>query len=328
MEGRPSRAPGNVANQGYPGKSAAEEQGWLKAHKWLLLRRLSQLGILGLFLLGPLADVWIVKGNLSASMTLGVLPLTDPLLLLQSMLSGAWPTTSGLIGALIVLIFYALVGGRVFCSWVCPVNPITDLSAWLRRRFNIRTGSRLSRGLRYWVLGMVLALPAITGIMAWEVINPVSLAHRGLFFGMGWAWTVLVAMFLFDLLMAPNGWCGHLCPVGACYGLMGVKAQVRVVAAQRQRCDDCMDCFNICPEPQVIKPALKGAKQGIGPLILDINCTNCGRCIDVCSKDVFRFGIRSGMPSPTAGSWATQDRGRGPGSPVAKTQPIQSSQPN
>ena len=54
-----------------------------------------------------------------------------------------------------------------------------------------------------------------------------------------------------------------------------------------------MDWFNICPEPRVIKPALKGAQAGIGPVILDINCTNCGRCIDVCSKDVFRFGTRS-----------------------------------
>ena len=86
-----------------PGQTARAEQGWLKAHKWLLLRRASQLGILALFLAGPVAGVWIVTGNLSASMTLDVLPLTDPLLLGQSMLSGAWPTASALIGALIVL---------------------------------------------------------------------------------------------------------------------------------------------------------------------------------------------------------------------------------
>jgi ferredoxin-type protein NapH len=307
MGERLSRACGTMDSNGYPGKSAVEEQGWLKAHKWLLLRRLSQFGLLGLFLLGPLAGVWVVKGNLSASMTLGVLPLTDPMLLLQSIASGAWPVLNGVIGALIVLAFYALVGGRVFCSWVCPVNLVTDLSAWLRRRFDLRATSRLSRGLRYWVLGVVLVLPAVTGIIAWETVNPVSMAHRGLFFGMGWAWAVLAAVFLFDLLVARNGWCGHLCPVGAFYGLIGAKAQVRVVAAQRERCDDCMDCFNICPEPQVIKPALKGAKNGIGPVILDINCTNCGRCIDVCSMDVFRFGTRSETATASAaGSGATQ----------------------
>ena len=223
-----------------------------------------------------------------------------------------------------MLAFYALVGGRVFCSWVCPVNLVTDLALWLRRRFDLRTTSRLSRSLRYWVLGVVLVLPAVTGVIAWETVNPVSMAHRGLFFGMGWAWAVLAAVFLFDLLVARHGWCGHLCPVGAFYGLIGAKAQVRVVAAQRDRCDDCMDCFNICPEPQVIKPALKGAKDGIGPVILDINCTNCGRCIDVCSMDVFRFGTRLGRGCRVGGRVRGDPRGLMPGSPASRpTHPIE-----
>ncbi|MBX3680886.1 MAG: 4Fe-4S binding protein, partial [Rhodocyclaceae bacterium] len=28
------------------------------------------------------------------------------------------------------------------------------------------------------------------------------------------------------------------------------------------------------------------------PVILDKDCTSCGRCIDVCSKDVFRLTTR------------------------------------
>jgi ferredoxin-type protein NapH len=53
-----------------------------------------------------------------------------------------------------------------------------------------------------------------------------------------------------------------------------------------------MDCFAVCPEPQVIPPALKGADKGTGPVILAANCTACGRCIDVCAKDVFAFANR------------------------------------
>lgn len=275
----------------HPGQTARAQQGWLKAHKWLLLRRASQLGILALFLAGPLAGIWIVTGNLSASLTLGVLPLTDPLLLAQSMLSGAWPIASALIGALIVLVFYALVGGRVFCSWVCPVNLVTDLAAWLGRRLDIRASGRISRDARYWLLGLILLFPLATGVIAWEYLNPVSIAHRGLIFGMGWGWALLLAVLLYDLFVVRRGWCGHLCPVGAFYGLVGAKPAVRVAAAGRERCDDCMDCFAICPEPQVIKPALKGAAQGHGPVIADMQCTNCGRCIDVCGKNVFGFTL-------------------------------------
>ncbi len=275
-----------------PGRTARKTKGWLKTHRWLLLRRSSQLGILALFLAGPWLGVWIVQGNLSASITLDLLPLTDPLLLLQSMLSGSMPILSGALGALIVVAFYALVGGRVFCSWVCPVNPITDLAEWLRRRLDLRASARLSRDLRYWVLALVLILPLATGTMAFESFNPVSMTHRGLIFGMGLAWLVLGGVFLFDLLVARHGWCGHLCPIGAFYGLIGNRALLRVRADGRERCDDCMDCFAVCPEPQVIKPALKGADKGMGPVVLDMNCTNCGRCIDVCPQNVFRFGTR------------------------------------
>ena len=282
-----------MAIKDFPGKEAIETQGWFKAHKWLIARRLTQIGILALFLIGPVAGIWIVKGNLSGSMTLDVLPLTDPYLLLQSMLSGSLPILSGAIGAAIVVVFYALVGGRVFCSWVCPVNLVTDLAAWLRRRFDLRGNSALSRNLRYWLLGLSLLFPLLTGVIVWEYLNPVSMFHRGLIFGMGSAWMIVVAVFLFDLLMAKHGWCGRLCPMGAFYGLLGSGALVRVSAAGRDKCDDCMDCFEICPEPQVIKPALKGAVNCVGPVILDINCTNCGRCIDVCAKDVFRYGMRS-----------------------------------
>ena len=112
------------------GAEAVETQGWLKAHKWLLLRRFSQFGILFLFLLGPWFDLWIVKGNLTSSLTLDVLPLTDPYVLLQSLAAGHWPLLStALIGAAIVLLFYILVGGRSYCAWVCPVNVITDAAS-------------------------------------------------------------------------------------------------------------------------------------------------------------------------------------------------------
>ena len=51
-------------------------------------RRFSQLSILALFLLGPWFGLWIVKGNLNSSLTLDVLPLTDPYVLLQSLVAG------------------------------------------------------------------------------------------------------------------------------------------------------------------------------------------------------------------------------------------------
>ena len=74
-------------------------RGLLARNRWLLLRRASQLLILLAFLTGPWFGVWIAKGNLSSSLTLGVLPLTDPLLVLQTLVTGHLPYSSALIGA-------------------------------------------------------------------------------------------------------------------------------------------------------------------------------------------------------------------------------------
>ena len=250
------------------------------------------MAILGLFLAGPLLGVWIVKGNIASSLTLGVLPLTDPLVLLQVFASGHVPETAALIGAAIVLVFYLLVGGRTYCSWVCPVNIVTDAAEWLRCRLGVKGGAHFSDKTRYWMLGAILLLAAVSGSIAWELINPVSMVYRGLVFGMGLAWGIVAAVFLLDLFVGRRAWCGHLCPVGAFYGLLGEGALLRVAAEKREQCDDCMDCFAICPEHQVIKPALKGADKGIGTVIMSGHCTNCGRCIDVCARDVFAFTTR------------------------------------
>lgn len=270
--------------------NAAPRSWWLR-HRFLLLRRSSQLLVVGLFLLGPLAGLWLLKGNLSSSRVLGVLPLTDPFVLAQTLAARHWPEATALLGALVVLAFYGLVGGRVFCSWVCPVNLVTDAAATLRRRLGLAVGRAPKPGLRYWLLGAVLLSSALAGQAVWETVNPVSLTQRALIFGGTLAWGAAAAVFLYDLFITPRGWCGGLCPAGAAYALVGRGSLLRVAATHSSRCNDCGDCFQACPEPQVITLPLKG-KQGVGPVIRDSACTNCGRCIDVCSTEVFTFTHR------------------------------------
>ncbi|RYH11727.1 quinol dehydrogenase ferredoxin subunit NapH [Tropicimonas sp. IMCC6043] len=273
------------------GQEALATKGWFGAHKYLVLRRVSQAFFLLLFLAGPWFGIWWVKGTLAGSMTFDFLPLNDPMILGQMMVAGHWPESTALIGGLIVLVAYALIGGRVYCSWVCPINPVTDAAHWLHDRLGLQKGWQPKRATRYWLLGTVFLVSALTGTIAWEVVNPVTIVHRGLVFGMGWVWGMVVAIFLFDLIVARRGWCGHVCPVGAFYSLVGTKSLLRVSALRRDACDDCMDCYAVCPENQVISPALKG-KGDSTPLILSSDCTNCGRCIDVCSVDVFAFTHR------------------------------------
>lgn len=271
----------------------------LRRHRWLLARRASQLLILAMFLLGPWAGIWVVRGTLASSEWLGMLGLTDPFVALQALLARHAVGSVAVVGAAIVAGFYLLAGGRSYCAWVCPINPATDLAAWLRTKLRLPTllrGAKPDRRLRYAILIVACLMSALLGVVAWETVNPITLLQRALVFGLAGGCAVALAIFLFDLLVLPRGWCGHLCPVGAFYGVLGSVSPTHVSATNRDACTHCGDCFKACPEPQVIAPALYGAAQGRSPAIRSADCLRCARCIDVCDSDVFELRVRARSP--------------------------------
>jgi len=266
--------------------------GKLWVWRYPILRRVTQLTVLLLFF-GTAHWAWsvagrpVLAGNLSGSEILGLVPMADPFAVLQIFLTRHLLEPKVLIGAGIVLALYGFLGGRVWCAWVCPINMVTDLAAWLRRRLGIRDAFFVSRNIRYSVLALALVLSVIMGLAAFEWISPISMFHRGLIFGIGLGWTAVLGVFLFDLAILRNGWCGHLCPLGAFYGLVGRVAQVRV-GFDRQTCTHCGECAKVCPEPQVLN-LHKAAEAG---MVASGECTNCGRCIPVCPEESLRFDWR------------------------------------
>ncbi|WP_272165304.1 quinol dehydrogenase ferredoxin subunit NapH [Vibrio diabolicus] len=268
------------------GKEAVEKLGWWRAHRFLILRRLCQLTIIALFMAGP--TLGILTGNLSSSMLLDAVPLSDPLILLQALATGHVPEFNALLGVVIVVVFYAILAPRAFCGWVCPLNIVTDLAAWLRRKLNIKASYRWSPVIRYWLIPVLMLGSALSGAILWTWLDPVAALHRGLVFGMGAGWVLIALVFVLDLLLVEHGWCGHLCPLGATYGVIGRKSLLRVTAVRREDCTKCMDCFYVCPEPEVLRQPLKEGDRRV----MDQNCISCGRCLDVCPEHVFEFKNR------------------------------------
>lgn len=261
-------------------------------NKYLILRRISQLTILFLYFA---ANAWgwkILEGNLSLSKLFGKIPLTDPFAFLQMLFAGAAISADMIIGLIIIALFYGLIGGRAFCSWVCPVNMITDLAAWVRRKTHHEKDNLISamkiKNFRYWFAGILLIISAITGAAAFEFISPIGIFTRGVAFSLGFGWVWLLAIFLFDAFVLKNGWCGHVCPLGATYSIIGAKSLIRV-KHNKDKCTNCGNCLNVCPEPQVLAPVI-GKKNDF---ISRIECTNCGRCIEVCNDNALHFSIRN-----------------------------------
>ena len=266
--------------------------GKLRVWRYIIYRRIVQVSVLLLFF-GTVNWGWsiagrpVLSGDLSGSEFLGLIPLADPFAVLQIFLTRHVLQPQVLIGAGIILAVYGFLGGRTWCAWMCPINMVTDLAAWLRRRLGIRDAFTVSRQTRYIVLILALVLSALMGVAAFEWVSPISMFHRELIFGIGLGWTAVLGVFLFDLFILKNGWCGHICPLGAFYAQVGRGAQVRI-GFDKHTCTHCGECAKLCPEPQVLN-LHKAAEAG---MIASGECTNCGRCMSICPEDSLSFDWR------------------------------------
>lgn len=262
----------------------------IKNYRFLILRRFVQISLLVLYFSANAYGVKVLSGTLSSSLLFDTIPLSDPYAVVQMLAAGAVLGMDVIIGAVIILLFYMSFAGRAFCSWVCPINMITDMANWLRRALYLDKVEKklwLGRGVRYWILGLSLVLSVITSVAAFEIVSPISMLHRGIVFGIGMGFAAVLSIFLFDLFAVKNGWCGHVCPLGGFYSLVSKRSILRVKHNQ-PNCTLCMKCKDVCPEKQVL--AIIGKESGD---IASGECTNCGRCIEVCEDNALSFGVRN-----------------------------------
>lgn len=261
----------------------------IKKYRFLIARRVSQISIMALYIAANVYGLNILMGNLSSSLVLNTLTLSDPFAVLQMIFAGAVISFDIALGAFIVAIFYFTIGGRAFCSWVCPVNIITDSANYLRRvlKFDeVQKKQPATRNLRYWLILISFIISYFMGVAAFELISPVSMVHRGLVFGLGFGLATMIVIFLFDLFVLKNGWCGHICPLGGFYSLIGRFSLLRV-HHNHEKCTACMKCKVVCPEIQVLHMIDKSSEAVLQ------ECTSCARCIEVCDDDALNFELRN-----------------------------------
>lgn len=256
--------------------------------KYLILRRSLQMAILACFAFGTSL---FVQGNLSSSLWFSTIPLSDPYAVLQLLCAGlsvSFGAISGsvLIGALLILAFYALFAGRAFCAWVCPVNLIVDFAAWVRRKCNYQNAHfSLSKNTRYYVLALSLLLSFILATPAFESVSYIGIIQRGVIFGtISWLMVAFI-IFVVDTFLSPKATCSHFCPLGAFYALVSKFALLKV-KYNFDKCSKCYNCVNICPEKQVL--SIVGKQSG---RVNSGECIRCGRCIEVCNDDALNFSI-------------------------------------
>ncbi len=251
--------------------------------RWRLARRTTQVAII-LLILSPLAGLHVFQGNLASATLFGV-RLTDPLAALQVMLAGRGIVPAFAGSALLVAGLYFLLGGRTFCSWVCPVYLLTELSDKLRTRLGSGDNT-YSLKLKLGTLLLTVIVTTVTGLPFFETLSPIGIFNRALLFDGGVALLLIAALLLVEITVSRRLWCRSICPAGGLYSLVGRFSPVRI-KYNRARCSACGNCMKACPVEEVLVPSLMTG----APTVLSGECTRCGRCIDTCPEGALRMGI-------------------------------------
>ncbi|MFQ5913849.1 MAG: 4Fe-4S binding protein [Nitrospinota bacterium] len=236
----------------------------------------------------PAATSTAIVGGFGSFSIFGVTFL-DPVVTLETALRapGAW---AALLAGVALPLLLAVLLGRVFCGWLCPVNTILEGFDLLRKRALPRFGLRppdvvLPRWLKWGLLFGGVTAAVLADLALWAHFLPHLQIGRDVFslfvFGTTTAGAPLFAgIILAELFFSRRVWCRSLCPTGGLLGLAAMAAPLRVRKAKDPCLNGCAACVQACP--MGLKPA--------EPFPL-AECYNCGLCVSVCPSSLLTLGF-------------------------------------
>ena len=162
-------------------------------------------------------------------------------------------------------LFAALFFGRVFCSSVCPLGAVQELTAFKNLKISDRAEHILGLFRFFWLGIGVFCVVVGLGYLICRYDPFVSIFRLTATYPLA----ILLLAVLGIGFFIGRPFCRFFCPYGALLGLCGSLAGKKVTITPG-KCDQCKLCENVCPYNAILPPTTKptSLERWDGPLKL------------------------------------------------------------
>jgi len=253
---------------------------------WKLARRI----VSSLFFLMTCLSVWFILPQQLSNQILNI-QLGQATIRLTTGLAG-WT-----IVAIITLVVIIVGFGRIYCSTICPLGFLQDISIWLgkilgiKRDYEIEKIKRL-KILRISILAITVLLFVAGSAFATGLLEPFSIFSRLLFFlrmlfQRSVSGSVMPMMFIAVTTLAivlpaiKHGrfFCSWICPVGTMLWGFSILSLFKFRIDQ-SACNHCNKCLANCKAGAISKQT---------KLIDQALCVGCFNCLSVCNQQAVKI---------------------------------------
>ena len=172
-----------------------------------------------------------------------------------------------------VSLLVALLFGRVYCGYVCPMNTLMIPTEWLSKKLKLQTVNSPK-----WLSSGKFAWFALVGSVAIMLLAQ-KLLDKNISILLIW----LVVSALITLRYKPAVFHNLICPFGPLQKVFGRFAKFSE-KVNKESCIGCKLCEKVCPS-EAIEVKSTDKKAEIEASI----CLQCTNCQQVCPKDAIHY---------------------------------------
>lgn len=168
----------------------------------------------------------------------------------------------------------ALIFGRIYCGYVCPMNTLMIPTEWLSKKLKIQT-TKTPKWLKKGYFAWISLVISIALILLSKKILLIDLPIMPFW--------ILIAV-LVTLRYKPEVFHNLICPFGALQRVFGRFARFSK-KVENDACIGCKICEKACPSSAIVVSGEN--KKAVINTALCHQCTNCSH---VCPKDAIYYG--------------------------------------